>query len=117
MIPVFVKFARQLKLAGPVFESDINTLSSFYSKSGVTLGRKSALGYMIEPRLEKRSKKIKTSQSIPWRILENNYQIQVDEPDSSKIGKTGEIDLIVYANMNLYLIELKALRIDTQSST
>ena len=112
IMPVFVKFTRQLKLPGSSFEEDMNTISSFYSNIGVTLGGKSAFGYMIEPQLSDQPQKTKTSRSVPWRILERNFQIQLDEPDSSKVGKSGEIDLIVYANMSIYLIELKALNLE-----
>jgi hypothetical protein len=114
IMPVLVKFTRQLQLAGPSFEKDMNTFSSFYSKRGVTIGGKSSLGYMIEPHLKEPSQKLKTSQNMPWQVLEKNYQIQLGEPDSAKLGKTGEIDLIVYANMNLCLIELKAISLENR---
>ena len=111
IMPVFVKFVRKLELAGSSFEEDVNTISSFYSRSGVTLGGKSAFGYMIEPQLVDDNKKAVTSRSIPWQILERNFQIQLDD-DPFNIGKDGEVDLIVYANMSIYLIELKALNLE-----
>lgn len=114
VMPVFVRFARKLELAGESFEKDIALLSTFYSKVGIKPGGKSALGIMIEPRLKEKAQG-KTSRSIPWRILEKNFSINLPENEiSSKIGRSGEIDLIVYANMNLYLIEMKALNLESR---
>ena len=114
LIPVFVRFIRKLELAGGCFEKDITLLSTFYSKAGIKLGGKSALGIMIEPRLEERPEG-KTSRSVPWRILERNFPINLPDNEATRIiGTSGEIDLIVYANMNLYLIELKALNLDSR---
>jgi len=114
LMPVFVRFVRKLKLHGQTFENDIALLSTFYSKVGIKLGGKSALGVMIEPRLEEKSQG-KTSRSIPWRILEKNFPINLPENEiSRKIGRSGRIDLVVYANMNLYLIEMKALNFESR---
>ena len=109
---------RRLELAGPSFEKDMRTFSSLYSKLGVAIGGKSALGLMIEPKLSENSPpEKKTSRSTPWRILEKNYGIELAEGEtSSRIGRSGEIDLIVYANMNLYLIELKALNLECNNA-
>lgn len=110
IMPVFLKFAKKLKLLGPSFEKDIATFSSFYSKAGISTGDKAAFGFMIEPRSKKKSMSLKSSRSAPWRILEKNYPIKLKDPNSVQlVGESGSIDLIVYANMNLYLIELKAL--------
>ena len=111
IMPVFLKMSRKLELAGSSFENNINKISSFYSKSGVTLGAKSTFGYMIEPRIVDEKKKAVTSRSVSWQVLERNFQMQLDD-DPFNIGKSGEIDLIVYANMSIYLIELKALNLD-----
>lgn len=118
IMPIFVSFARRLELAGPSFEKDMHTFSSLYSKLGVSGGGKSALGLMIEPKLSENSHpEQKTSRSIPWRVLEKNYNIELAEGKTSeRIGKCGEIDLIVYANMNLYLIELKALNLECNNA-
>jgi hypothetical protein len=117
IMPVFVSFARRLELAGPSFEEDVRTFSSLYSQ-GVSIGGKSALGLMIEPkRSENNQSEQKTSRSIPWRILEKNYSIELAEGEtSSRIGRRSEIDLIVYANMNLYIIELKALNLECNNA-
>jgi hypothetical protein len=116
VIPVFIRFLRKLEYAGKSFEKDIEMLSNFYSKLGFKLGGKSALGVMIEPRLEESTQRL-TSRSIPWRILEREFPINLDENDISKtIGRSGKIDLIVYANMNLYLIELKALNLESRDA-
>jgi len=114
VMPVFVRFVRKLELAGQSFEKDMSTLSTFYSKVGIKLGGTSALGVTIEPRLKERQQG-KTSRSVPWRILERKFPINLQENDLSEIiGRSGEIDLIVYANMNLYLIELKALNLESR---
>jgi len=116
IMPVFIRFARKLELAGQSFEEDILSLSTFYSKAGIKLGGKSTLGVMIEPRLEKRPEDgLKTSRSVPWRILEKRFPINLEEDEvTAAIGKTGEIDLVVYANMNLYLLELKASNLESR---
>jgi hypothetical protein len=112
LMPVFVRFVRKLELPGESFERDINTVSTFYSKVGIKLGGKSALGVMIEPSFEER-RLGKTSRSVPWRILERKIPISLpDNTLSRTLGKSGEIDLIVYANMNLYLMELKAINLE-----
>jgi len=113
LIPVFIRFLRKLEYAGPLFEKDIEMVSEIYSHSGIKLGGKSSLGIMIEPRMEERSKSV-TSRSTPWRILERNYEITLEKDDiTEKIGEFGEIDLIVYANMNVWLLELKARNLDS----
>jgi hypothetical protein len=118
IMPVFVNFARSLELAGPSFEKDIDTFSKFYSEAGITTGGKSAIGVMIEPKIETRtSSQYKTSRSIPWRVLEKNYPIQLDDCEVSRqLGRSTAIDLIIYANMNVYLVELKALNLECNNS-
>lgn len=117
IMPVFVNFARRLELPGPSFERDMQNLSSFYSKFGVAGGDKSAVGLMIEPRLTGRPARQKTSRSIPWRILGKEIPVElVEDPISKLSGNFGSIDLVVYANMNLYLIELKALNLECNSA-
>jgi predicted Zn-ribbon and HTH transcriptional regulator len=113
IMPIFVNFARRLEIAGPSFERDMQELSSFYSKFGVAGGEKSALGLMIEPRLAGHPTGQKTSRSTPWRILGKEVPVELTEDPISKLsGNFGSIDLVVYANMNLYLIELKALNLE-----
>lgn len=108
VMPVFINLARKLEQAGPSFEKDIEILSNVYSRSGIKLGGKSAFGVMIEPRTEEKPMGI-TSRNIPWRILERNIAFNLTKNDiSEELGESGEIDLIVYANMNLWLLELKA---------
>lgn len=113
IMPIFVNFARRLEIAGASFESDMQKLSSFYSKFGVAEGEKSALGLMIAPRLTGQPTGQKTSRSTPWRILGKEVPVELTEDPISKLsGNFGSIDLVVYANMNLYLIELKALNLE-----
>lgn len=113
IMSVFVDFARRLEIAGSSFESDMQTISNFYSKVGVTGGEKSALGLMIEPRLTEQSSDQKTSRSVPWQILGKEVPVELTEdPISKQSGTFGAIDLVVHANMNLYLIELKALNLE-----
>lgn len=113
VMPVFIRLARKLELAGPSFEQDIEILSKVYSHSGIKLGGKSTLGAMIEPRTEEKPMGI-TSRSIPWRILNRNFTFDLPKNDiSEKLGESGEIDLIMYANMNLWLLELKARNLES----
>ncbi len=118
LTPVFIKFCRKLGISGECFEKDVHMFFNFYSKVGIKLGGKSALGIMIEPRpIIPKCLKVITSRSNPWKVLETNYRFSLSESSLSKsIGKSGEIDLIVYANMNLYLIELKALNFESRQA-
>jgi hypothetical protein len=119
IMPVFVEFAKSLKLAGPSFEEDIALVSSFYSKAGIRTGSLSSFGVMIEPKTQAQKKKesIKTSRNVPWQILGRNVPIKLPADDITKrIGCSGEVDMIVYANMNIYLIELKAANLDSKKA-
>lgn len=118
IMPVFVEFARSLHLAGSLFEEDIAMISSFYSTTGLQTGSLSSFGIMIEPKIrEKKEEMIKTSRNIPWKILGKNVSVTMPIDDiTSKIGSSGEVDIIVYANMNIYLIELKALDLDSKEA-
>jgi hypothetical protein len=112
IVPAFVEFVRSLNLAGPLFEEDIATISSFYSKTGLRTVGLSSFGIMFEPKIhnQKQHEPIKTSRNLPWKILGTNVPITIPIDDiTRKIGSSGEVDIIVYANMNIYLIELKAL--------
>jgi len=112
VMPVFVEFTKSLHLAGQLFEENINLISSLYTKMGVKKKGLSSLGIIIEPKtnVQEQAETIKTSRDLPWRILEKNLPITIPEDEiTKKIGNSGELDLLVYANMNLYLIELKAL--------
>lgn len=116
IMPVFIRFARKLKLAGKSFEEDIELFSTLYSKAGIKTGGKSSFGVMIEPSFKKKLQlPIKTSRAIPWKILGKKLPITLEEDNvTNTIGKSGEIDLIVYANMNLYLLELKAINLNSR---
>jgi hypothetical protein len=73
---------------------------------------------MIQPKMEtKEFQRYKTSRSIPWRVLEKNYTIQLDDCYTARqLGHTTAVDLIIYANMNVYLVELKALNLESHNS-
>ena len=74
---------------------------------------------MIEPKDPTKIAKenAKTSKSTPWKIFPNvAIKLPTDET-TEKIGTDGEIDLIILANMNLYLIELKALNLTSKESS
>ena len=119
LMPAFFEFARVLELAGPSFERDIALLSSFYSKAGIRKGGLSSFGVMVEPHLkgQRRKSKVRTSRDIPWKILESSLEISIPEDNvTRKIGTSGEVDLIVYANMNIYLIELKARNLENRQA-
>lgn len=119
IVPVFVEFARSLNLAGPSFEEDVAAISTFYSKVGLQAKNLSSFGLMIEPKLSEQEdhELIKTSRSIPWRILGTNIPITLPLDNiAQKIGSSGEVDIILYANMNIYLVELKALNLGSKEA-
>ncbi|MEM3697462.1 MAG: hypothetical protein QXQ94_08210 [Candidatus Bathyarchaeia archaeon] len=119
IVPVFADFVRSLNLAGPSFEESVAAISSFYSKVGLQAKNLSSFGLMIEPKFpeQENHELIKTSRSIPWRILGTNIPITLP-PDNiaQKIGSSGEVDIILYANMNIYLVELKALNLGSKDA-
>ncbi|MHA1834623.1 MAG: hypothetical protein ACTSV7_11630 [Candidatus Baldrarchaeia archaeon] len=119
IVPVFVEFARSLNLAGPSFEENVATMSSFYSKVGLQAKNLSSFGMMIEPKLsdQENHELIKTSRNLPWKILGTNIPITLPLDNvTRKIGSSGEIDIIIYANMNIYLVELKALNLGSKEA-
>jgi hypothetical protein len=115
--PVFVKFARELGLMGDSFEADIQHFSTLYSELGMEFSEVSPMGVMFKPRLGEKIES-RTSRGTPWEILESTYEFTLNKDewiDESRLN--GEIDLIVYANMNLYLIELKARNLEARNTS
>lgn len=117
IMPVIVKFAINLKLSGPSFEKNIARIFSFYSKAGIRKGELSLLGPMVEPlphglMIEP---DVKADYKLRWKILEKNLSIEIPKDSSPKgIGGGGELDLLIYVNNDLYLIELKALNLESK---
>lgn len=119
IMPTFVDFIKRIRLEGSSFERDIASFCAFYSKMGILTGGLSSVGLMVEPATgSARGKKIiPSSRDTPWRVLGKSVPISMPLDDiTAKIGAVGEVDLIVYANMSVYLIELKATELDSKKA-
>jgi hypothetical protein len=101
---LLVQFGRTLNATGPFFEDWINNAVEAFASGLLGFQFTKEFGYVPT-----RRRKIKKEAVTDWRILEKNLKIKVEEEtDVGKTLKLGEIDLVVYANYNIYLLELKS---------
>jgi len=106
--PVHVRFGRTLGVAGNFFERWIEAIMTRFSDGFLGFRFTEQFGYVPVLRRKARAQ----SPTGSWRILEKNRKIEIrDKNDPTKSVSKGEIDLIVYANYNIYLLELKSLNL------
>ena len=109
IMPILVRIGRSLDVAGDFFEEETRVILKLLSGDNIRLKYSPSFG-MVPVLKTKRPSKSKVKMN--WRILEKNFPISIKNPRISKIvGEKGEIDLIVYANFSIYLLELKSLNL------
>ena len=109
IMPVLVKVGRLFGAVGDFFEEETRVILKLLSDGNIGLTYSPVFG-MVPVLKTQRTSKAKTKMN--WRILENNFPISINDHTISKlVGEKGEIDLIVYANFNVYLLELKSLNL------
>jgi hypothetical protein len=101
--PVIARFGRTLNAAGTFYENWIKENVEAFARGLLGFKFTQYLGYVPVRRTEKEKRVIRD-----WRVLERNLKIEVEIGDSRKAPEQGEIDLVVYANYNIYLLELKS---------
>jgi len=113
LAPILIRFGRTLNVAGDFCEMWIeNVIQSFADGS---LGFKYTEEFGFIPVRRKARKQPATDS---WRILEKNLKIEIrDETSPTQAIQQGEIDLIVYANYNIYLLELKSVNLSAKKAT
>jgi len=109
IMPVLVKVGRSLDVCGGFFEEETRCILKLLSNDNIRLDYSKVFG--LVPVL-KRSRPSKTKFKMDWKILAKNFPISIkDRLISQIVGEKGEIDLIVYANFSVYLLELKSLNL------
>lgn len=109
IMPVLATLGRSLDICGDFFEEETRNLLKGLSDDNLRLRYSPVFGLIPALKTQRASKsKIKMN----WRMLEKNFPISIKDPlISEMVGEKGEIDLIVYANFSIYLIELKSLNL------
>lgn len=106
-LPVLVEFGRSLDVAGEFFEEYMVNILNLASKGRLKLKFTTDFGLIPVLSIKDSPNKL----VFNWKKLEKDFKIMIDEAISELIGKKGDIDLIIYANFNLYLLELKSLNL------
>jgi hypothetical protein len=109
-LPMLIDVARSADIAGAFFEERLAFVLEALSNNNLRFIY-SPLSGMVP--VFKQSMETKKIVDLKWRIIAKNVKISVDDPISEKIGKHTEVDLIIYANYNLYLIELKSMNLNS----
>lgn len=110
-LPVLTAVGRSADAAGIFFEQELAGVLKALSEDNLRFIY-SPLSGMV-PILKQPSKEKKVVK-LNWKIIAKNVKISLDDPVlSAKVGKEGEIDLVVYANYHLYLLELKSLNLSS----
>ena len=110
ILPVLVSIGRSIKASGGFFEEETRNILRLLANDNIRLEYSETFG--PTPVL-KRPGSSKASMKMDWRILEKNFLFSLrDTAISSLIGQDGEIDLIVFANFSLYLLELKSINLE-----
>lgn len=104
---VLYEFAKEKQIIGSIFENELSNWLKLYQNRGIGLQpSRAGFGTVVAPQTQ-----IPTSISLSFRgVLESNLDFTVpDSSPTSAAGNEGEIDAIIHANHSLYLLELKAI--------
>jgi hypothetical protein len=110
-MPALIAVGRSIEASGRFFEEEMHAILKLLANDNIRLEYSEALGFVPVLKMPGPSKtKLKTD----WKILEKNFPILIADPlIAERIGQEGEIDMIVYANYSLYLLELKSLNLSS----
>ncbi len=103
---VFEELFKEINIAGDFYEKELYMRISALNNGIIKLrgNRNYFLGY--EPEYLKNPKKLSKIYNV--QVLEKNLNINVPGMDSLDISEEGEIDLLIYSNNNLFIIEAKS---------
>ena len=103
---VFEELFEEINIAGDFYEKELNVRISALNNGVFKFkgNRNYFLGY--EPVYIKNPKKLSKIYDI--QVLERNLNINVPGMDLLDISEEGEIDLIIFSNNNLFIIEAKS---------
>lgn len=104
--PVLARFGRTLNVAGTFYEDWIDNAIRAFASGLLGFQFTNDFGY-----IPVRQAKPKKEAATDWRILERNMGITVETGNAQATVEAGEIDLIVYANYNIYMLELKSMNL------
>jgi len=112
LAPLLVQFGRSIKAPGNFFEKWFENVIKSSTNGSLGFKFTREFGYVPIVRNEVREEAVKD-----WRILEKGFKIVLpDQTDPNTIPEMGEIDLIIYANYSLYLLELKSINLSTKKT-
>lgn len=103
--PLLVRFGRTLNIAGKFYERWIEGVIQNLAEGRLGFQFTREFGWVP---VQRRRERQQTHSS--WKILEKNLQITVED-ESTGTTRQGEVDLIIYANYSIYLLELKSLNL------
>jgi len=109
-LPMLIDVARCSDIAGTFFEERLAFVLESLSNNNLRFIYSPVSGMVPVFKQSIKSKKVV---DLKWRIIARNVKISIDDPISDKIGKNTEIDLVIYANYHLYLIELKSMNLNS----
>jgi len=103
---VFEVLFEEINIAGDFYEKELGKRISSLNNGLIKLkeNRNYILGY--EPEYVDKPEKL--SKIYDVQILERNLPINIPEMDALNIAKKGEIDLLIYSNNNLFILEAKS---------
>lgn len=106
-MPVLTAVGRSDNAAGYFFEEQLALVLEALSQNNLRLIYSPLSGLVP---VFKGSSKSKKEVNLNWRVVGKNVPISILDPEiAKKVGENGEIDLIVYANYSIYILELKSL--------
>jgi len=102
----FEAFFYKINDPGPFYEEEIKNRINLINIGLVTL--RGNRDYLVGYQPIKQDKSIETINNFNIQVLERNYDITSPNVTKYNISADGEIDLIIYSNKNLFLLEAKS---------